>query len=175
MSIPLNPEPAPILVRRAMPAVLTLMVCALVLVPSTYSQMARLSGSIALIYVFHLTLFRPEGVHWIAVVLVGLVIDFWSEPVIGLTPLLMLGFQQVVITLSDDLTELSFRWRWALFVILGSVFYVIYGWIVSAAFGIPGFNLDLVGRLGVATGLYPLMILGLHTLDQRLLYPSRKG
>lgn len=175
MKTRLNPEPAPILVRRALPAFLTLVICALVLVPSTYGQMARLSGSAALIYIFHLTLFRPEGAHWSAVLLVGLIVDLWSEPVLGLSAILMLCFQYIVITLSDDLIVLSFIWRWVMFGVLSAVFYAVYGWLISTVFGIPGYGVDLVGRLSIAIGLYPALVLAFHTLDRRLLYPRRKA
>ncbi|MEM7570962.1 MAG: hypothetical protein AAF337_14310, partial [Pseudomonadota bacterium] len=77
----LNPEPAPIAVRVVLPGLVILLLSAVVLVPSDQAQMARLSGVLSLIFVFHLTLFRPEGGHWLMVALLGVVIDLWSEAI----------------------------------------------------------------------------------------------
>lgn len=171
----LNPEPAPIAVRQGLPGLAILALSAIVLVPSDQGQMARLSGVLAVIFVFHLTLFRPEGARWPVIVGIGLLTDLWSEALVGLTPLLLLIFQNIVQTLRDDIVSLSFGWRWLMFMLLSGVYFASYGAIVAFALAIPGQHVDLFGRWAVCIGLYPGLVLGLSLLDRYALYPRRKA
>lgn len=171
----LNPEPAPVAVRQTLPALSILALSAAVLVPSDQAQMARLSGVLSIIFVFHLTLFRSEGARLPVVVALGLVVDLWSEAVIGLTPLLLLAFQNVVHALRDDIVSLNFGWRWFMFALLSGVFFAGYAVVMAYVFFIPGNHVDLFGRWAVCLGLYPAVVAGLAILDRHVLYPRRKA
>lgn len=171
----LNPEPAPIAVRQSLPGLAILALSAVVLVPSDQGQMARLSGVLTVIYVFHLTLFRPEGARWPVIVGLGLLTDLWSEALVGLTPLLLLIFQTMVQTLRDDIVSLSFGWRWLMFMLLSGVFFASFGAVTALVLSIPGQHIDLLGRWAVCAGLYPVLVLGLSLLDRYVLYPRRKA
>lgn len=171
----LNPQPAPLAIRLVLPGLLVWLVSAVTLVPTPDFVFGRIQISLPLIYVFHWTLFRPEGVHWAVIIVLGLFADLWNEAVIGLTPLLLLGFQNVLTSVRDDLSALDFEWRWATFAVLSAFYFSIFAVVTDGLFQIGGAGIDLVGRWLTCTGFYPIAILAFVALERRVLYPRRKA
>jgi len=171
----LNPEPAPLAVRLVLPGVLVWLFGALTLVPTPDFIFGRIQLMLPLIFVFHWTLFRPEAVHWLVVIILGLFMDLWTEPVVGLSSLMLLGFQNVVISVRNDLSDLPFQWRWIAFAVLSGLYLLIFGVMTSTVFNIQGPSSDLTGRWLVCVGTYPVAIYLFAILERRVLYPQRKG
>lgn len=171
----LNPEPAPISVRIILPGLLVLLANAFILVPTPDFVFGRVHVMLPFIFVFHWSIFRPEGVHWSIVIVLGVFIDLWSEAVVGLSSLMLIGFQNVVVSLRDDLFNLRFEWRWIAFCVLAALYVAIFGAINGGLFAMSGRHLDLVGRWLLCCAFYPLAIWAFVVLEQRVLYPRRRA
>lgn len=171
----LNPEPAPLAARFLLPAFLVLLASAFMLVPTTQFVFGRVHIMLPLIFTFHWTLFRPEGAHWSVIIVLGLVLDLWSEAIVGLSALMLLGFQQVVFSLRDDLADLRFEWRWLAFAIVSALYLAAFWAIVRGVFGLTGTHADLIGRWLVCNGFYPVAIGVFTALERRVLYPRRRA
>lgn len=171
----LNPEPAPIVVRVLLPGLLVLVASALALVPTPDFVFGRVHIMLPLIFIFHWTVFRPECVHWSIILGLGLVIDLWSEAIVGLSPLLLYGFAQVTAPLRDDLSELRFEWRWIAFIFLSAVYFAVFWLVTVGLFGLRGAHMDIVGRWLLCCGVYPVTIWAFVVLERRVLYPRRRA
>lgn len=171
----LNPEPAPLAIRFLLPGLLVLFANAFMLVPTTDFVFGRVHIMLPLIFTFHWTLYRPEGAHWSVLIALGLFMDLWSEAIVGLSSLMLLGFQQVVISLRDDLADLRFEWRWLAFSIVSVLYLGTYWLLMKFVFGLTGSHIDLLGRWLVCNGFYPIAIGLFAVLDRNILYPRRRA
>ncbi|MGB8841633.1 MAG: rod shape-determining protein MreD [Aliidongia sp.] len=118
------------------PAVLTVALAVLSVVPVGIPGYATVTPNFVLMSVYHWSIYRPEHMPYLAVFLIGLLFDLLTSvpgSVVGLTPLLLLIIRSTILAQRRFFVGRSFPLVWWGFVLTVIVFDLA-AWVVGSAF-----------------------------------------
>jgi len=157
-----QPEPVHGLGPKLVPALLTVVLAILSVVPVGIPGYAWVTPNFVLMSVYHWSIYRPEHMPYFAVFLIGLLLDLLTTApgaVVGLTPLLLLVVRSTVLSQRRWFVGRSFPLVWWAFALVVAVVDLLV-WLIDS--GLNGRLLEprnLAFQAILTVAFFPLLTL----------------
>jgi rod shape-determining protein MreD len=157
------------LARSLTPFALGLVLVIVSVVPMQIPGFARVVPLLALIAVYHWTIFRPDLMPVYAVFLIGLMQDLLSGGPLGVNALVFLTVYGVVLWQRRFFVGKSFMITWLGFAIVGAGA-AVQSWVLVSAYNVSLVDpRAMVHQYGLTLGFFPILAFGFLRWQQAFL------